>query len=767
MTGEHTLAAALDGYRADVLQAMVRSAAPGAAARTKADAVRVLADRLPDAARVTAAAAELDRPARALLERLCRLRQPTDWHTLLCVLVADKVVAAPRGPQQPSRQPQLPPAGDPLRRSSRAFQDVLARLELAGLTLGWGVQGRAATNDFGLAAFYGVPDEIRAVLPPPRPLFTSPQPQPESIVSGEPAAHGRGLYLVQSYCATRTVRLLQSAPILPKRDVAAAARELGLSLERGSRAGEEDIVPLYWARQALHDLGLLAVGPDRVLRVDRAAARAFWSLDAAQRSAVVLEAHLAGRWHNELHNLLGVVWTPQESEQDECAPDEVLEARRTVTAAVGQLLAGGHWMAVDDVVAAINFVDPGFLITGRPSVYQVFSAPEAMAAARYDASGNHQRWSFRGRHQMDVGWWAVEGRFITNVLEWLRHLGLLDCGLDAEGEVDAIRLGPMGRHVLTGAPPPEPDTGGRIVVQPNLRVVAFGPVPELWLMELDRFAERLSADRALEYTLTREGLYRGQQDGLDAAAVVSWLREASQADVPQNVQRTLEQWQAAHEQVVLRTDVGLLQALEPEDLAGLTAAAGDAVRRLSPTCAAVLDAPRVEAALAELGLTPVRHGPGARRTGLRLDESGTVTFRRRLPDVFTLGRVQQLAAWDAEEGVWRLSHASVLRASREAGMDAPAQIAAWRDLLGGVPEWLPQRIKAWSLHYGPAHLHGPLVLELPSEQALADVAADRELAAMLRPLDHGGPLVLVRPEDLERVTAGLEKLGIRMAPGEG
>src|SRR5678815_4724487 len=109
----------------------------------------------------------------------------------------------------------------------------------------------------------------------------------------------------------------------------------------------------------------------------------------------------------------------------------------------------------------------------------------------------------------------------------------------------------MGRWVLGLGPPPAIQAeGGRVIVQPNLHIVALDPVADATLVELDQFAERLSAERAVEYRLTRASVYAGQQAGWDVPRIKTYLRGHTRAELPGNVERTLDEWQAQHERII-------------------------------------------------------------------------------------------------------------------------------------------------------------------------------------------------------------------------
>ena len=103
-----------------------------------------------------------------------------------------------------------------------------------------------------------------------------------------------------------------------------------------------------------------------------------------------------------------------------------------------------------------------------------------------------------------------------------------------------------------------------MVVQPNFRIFAFDPISDGVLARLDGFATRLNAERGVEYELSRESVYRAQLAGQSVDGIRTWLEQVTDAALPQNVSRSLDEWQAAFERVVIRPRVGWLEVASPE-----------------------------------------------------------------------------------------------------------------------------------------------------------------------------------------------------------
>jgi hypothetical protein len=356
----------------------------------------------------------------------------------------------------------------------------------------------------------------------------------------------------------------------------------------------------------------------------------------------------------------------------------------------------------------------------------------------------------------------------------LHRFGLLDLA-EGDGGLEAVRLSELGRHVFADGPAPPAPSGGRIILQPNFHILAFGPVPERDLLHLERFADRAATDRAMEFVLDAGSVYRAQRQGLGCAHVIAELRTLTEAEVPQNVLRSLEEWQETHEQIVVRRGVSLLHAKDPQQIETLTALPGaaEAIHRLAPAFARAADGPALDALLEAADLIPVRrHDPTARGT-VRLAEDGRVELRHKFADLYTAGRLDMLAEHDPQGGGWRLTAEAARAAKRKRGWLAETQIEAWRALCADEgPAWLERRIKRWLGSYGKARLRRAWLLELDKPEALTalqegqgrarDDASGETLTLPLRSYKPKGVPVLIDPDDLAKLRPLLEAYGIEL-----
>lgn len=787
------LANLLESYRAEALKQMAAVAFGEAPSRAKQELVELLADHLTAPEHIESALAALDPPARQALQRVRRIGRSVDWFTLSEVLVTDGITEVPRLGNRDSYGPVAPAKGRPRSNlNSLVFQDVLARLEIVGLLLGTEpLSGSLSVVDFGSALRYVVPREVARHLSEPEEFVPETEPVVARELRADPEAYSRELYFVWSYIKAHRPKLLSGKGTLSKRDMKALEAELPYSFDVKAVKSEADVRRLYSTRLTLQELGLVGLGP--VLEVDEVLARRFWQSSLPGRLTPCLAVRLRAWWLNELQELRDVSWSGPSTGDPPLVgtASKLTRARQAVAIQVGRLGAQREWVALDDLGMALWLHDPAFLNPGtRPQYGYGYSySSSSPIPSRYNGMCNAFDWRYSPRNDPRELWQLVETQFAATLVTAMGRLGLLDLGFDDESRLTAFRLSRVGRAVLigeqdageregtgtTGAAHHTEQTGGesqitggqaaraRVIVQPNFRIIALGPLPELALMDLDLVADRVSADRAVEYELTRQSVYRGQQAGVTAERLISWLGWLAAEPIPQNVVRTLEEWQEHHERIVVRVGAELLQAADAETLTELVDASEGALRSLSPQFALVADSGRARSLLSARDIWPVGPDAAAQLRGASLDDDGYVGFRQLVPEIHLLGQVQRLAEWDEQVGSWRVTQRSVRRASSQLGIDAAAQIELWRRVLvDEPPAWLEQRLKAWSGFYGDAILHEVPILELPSDSALEALLDDPEWRERLQLLEHKGPLLRVSDEDIAELRERLADYGIEI-----
>ncbi|MGK0201956.1 MAG: hypothetical protein ACI9S9_001020 [Planctomycetota bacterium] len=134
-----------------------------------------------------------------------------------------------------------------------------------------------------------------------------------------------------------------------------------------------------------------------------------------------------------------------------------------------------------------------------------------------------------------------------NLLVWIKKrlfpLGLVDVGIQG-GRVTALRLSRLGAELL------DAETAGKVggtrcslIVQPDFEILVFpGDDVHDVLHQFDRFARRTKSDHVFQFTIERESIEAGLEDGLSCAQIVQELSDRARVPIPQNVLYSLEDW---------------------------------------------------------------------------------------------------------------------------------------------------------------------------------------------------------------------------------
>lgn len=666
---------------------------------------------------------------------------------------------------------------NPRAENSRRFDDILARLTLRGLVFAATDPDTPYPNSPGyqppLRDFdrppttVFIPDAIRRHLPqpPPAPAIIS---TPIRVVHQREASariFQRDVYLYWSFIRQQPLTL--TAKDEPHKSL---LKEVSATLltreELGKGEGELDHPRLRFVRLMLTALGLSTITADHVMEVKESAD--FFARAPADRVKQCFDAWRAGHFFNEL------VMLPRNQRPAKIGPlflaadDVTLNARRMVLKQIENLWTG-EWIAFETLLEQMRERHYEFLFRRpTPLPYNAYYAPHP-----YFAMNNRMGADFPNIRTDEDGWDKVEAPFIRGVvLGPLYWMGLADLGWPAkETETPAaFRLTPLGLWVLgLGSRPEIASEGGRVIVQPNLHIIALDPVNDATLVTLDHFAERLSAERAVEYRLTRASLYAGQQNGWDAARIKEFLKSQTGAELPGNVARTLDEWQAQHERIVLRPHVALAHGTanaldelmrDPQAQAFIAARpAPDVVRLTGPQT--IPEAVRV---IGQHGILPlVTERPTVTPNSVEVSETGRVRLLAHRPSLYLHGHLAALAD-PVGEDQYQISHASVARAAR-AGLTAP-ELLKRLELIqrGPVPEALARRLRAWAKHYGGAALDEVMLLQVRDPATLNELLADPDIATLLQPFTPAKTKALarVRPQDAEQLRARLAERGIEL-----
>jgi signal recognition particle subunit SEC65 len=415
-------------------------------------------------------------------------------------------------------------------------------------------------------------------------------------------------------------------------------------------------------------------------------------------------------------------------------------------------------------VADYDFLFPRSRISPSPDYYY---APYARTP--YYASNNSYNLTFEGITDESQGWLQVEGGFVGAVVAGpLFWMGLVDLGGSKTPTEEvaplALRLTDLGAWVLgMGTLPEIAEEGGRVVVQPNFQLMAMEPISDRILGELDEFADSEGGDRALLYRLTRSSVYRGQQSGWDAPRILSRLEELCGAPLPGNVRRSLEEWDALHNRIVIHRNATLLLAADAavlDDVLADSQRAEALGRRVAPDIALPLGkAEEIAQVLRRAGWPPLvtPRGQDDSAGSVRLDEAGNVVYLQPTPSLGVRARLSLLV----DEG--HITPGAV-KSAIKAGRNVDAILADLRAVnLGQLPPELVIKIKAWGGYYGEGAMAQVTLLEVRDKGVLAELCADPELAPYIKPFEAGQrALALVRLEDVDQVRVLLARRGISL-----
>ncbi|HET8907654.1 MAG TPA: helicase-associated domain-containing protein [Ktedonobacterales bacterium] len=137
------------------------------------------------------------------------------------------------------------------------------------------------------------------------------------------------------------------------------------------------------------------------------------------------------------------------------------------------------------------------------------------------------------------------------------------------------------------------ETYGRVIIQPNLDVLAYQPLSAPTLFTLDQCAARAKLDRVAHYRLTKESVIRAQQSGWSEDETARRLEQLIGGPLPGNVRVRLADWTRAASRVRLTSNAAVLTTATSKVLDALMSdrnARAWVVRRLGPAMALVAPA---------------------------------------------------------------------------------------------------------------------------------------------------------------------------------
>jgi len=665
------------------------------------------------------------------------------------------------------------------------FEQAIHRLLLLGL-LFWGKQTNFVGRDYASGVYDGVLIVPRAILEIAGELWntvaqsSSHDQTPEQETAkdlksiGESASEGisslqRYLYRYWSLVASMREGIpLVNSRLLSRPSLRLVVDQLSpLGAEAMEHVRTESDVPhLLFIRLLLMKLGLLS---ERRGTLFATPADAFFSLPLLERARRCYHAWLDTTFWNELTFTSNITLRPGPAPLDP-AHEEVVHARKQV---IERLLVehAGEWHEFSTFITRTRLYTP----------YLLFPRQSGTRTERYTSGNNPYNWDFRLRRGWLTpreGWYLVEGGFIRALISGpLYWLGLVNVGSDHS---DTFRLVPdltliTSETLLDNHEP----TWGRLVVQPNFEIIALAPVSEALLIQLDRFAERISLEHIAQYRLTRASVTHAIQSGLQAETIQRILEQAASGSIPQNVQYSLVEWERQARRIELWRDVTLL---EVDDAALLDQLLADAEtrnlfgRRLAPLLVEVLtdQLPVVQEILWQKDYLPalvsalmydnlLENGRlPTREPQWRLLQNGLLQPCHSVLNLYLVAEVERITMLDEATG-WRKITPEAIQQACSGGLSLDHIVRFLQHYCeGGVPASFLIRLKLWGNGYDQQTMIGvertPL-LRL-SNQALQDIQADEEIGPLL---DSQVPpdtrLVRVPTEALDRVMELLKDRG--------
>jgi hypothetical protein len=610
-------------------------------------------------------------------------------------------------------------------------------------------------------------DEVE--LPPPAHSLRAFEGEPHSVHEESPAALLHAVFTVARWAGERDIVLAKTTGAPKKTDLRALQAQL-----KGKPEWSDFVLALALGAGLLRQArGKIEAAPD---------APAFFTLPPREQVARLYEAWLSLRTWSEFFRIPQIETDSQtipSAAQSTYGYSDVPTAqalpparafvmgvlRRSGSATVGQ------WQSLASLLQVAEAEEPEFLIPRGRNRYHYGGAREDSYYGIWERGGS--RWS--SKLSRDEDWAKVEGGFIRQMLcEPLLWLGLVATAQDGKGEVVAFRLTPLGAQVLGLASALEEAREGEagerpLIVQPNFEIIAYTEARHLTILyELERFADRVSAERVAHYALSRESVYRGLKDGLSAPEMRQFLERHSRSGLPQNIAYSLGDWQEQFERVTLRRSASVIEADSADELDALLGTLpAEAATRLAP-CWAVIEPKYLQDARSALA---ARKDARALDYALPVAQAFHVTEDLQVVvpvenlDLWLRSRLEQFAdALPSSDGEsdgatrFQISRSSLARAA-EMRLKHD-EVLAFLEEVGTppLPADVSLTVRGWGDALAPAFLGAASVLV--AEAGLVEQLAAVESLRSLLWLRADDRVALVRDEDVPRLRAELEKRGL-------
>jgi hypothetical protein len=765
----------LDGYNANTIKEMLTSLGkqPKVA---KGDNVPWLATEMARPERVRNALRHLNEPEKMALATLhqkngqmthTRLRQMMSLHAdMLQPSRPSNHVIFVDGERQPAY------LANPHYKGKPTFEDLLAGLAMKGLVFSQRpLEDSRTTLDWLHGRTILLPEYIQPYLDSIT-LPELPNPaaiEPTQIVRGSSQSFLRDLGRYGRYLRRKGKLLLTTQYQVYKDDLKAIAAEMSFPTDLGSGKKETDNGRLYFLRGLLPKVqlaqqryaseGLTAV-PDSP----------FWQMDMADRAQLAFRAWRdEGAW-NELPNLHHF----QRGNRTDFAPQGLVDVRKTILHHITQM--GTGWVSASELIETIKSEDYGFFIKERK--VSRWSYYGSYTSLPYEGSNNPYGVTFGNFKDEKEGWNKVETDLINHVIAGPLHwMGLVDLGymqkppVDLSGtpKVDGYRLTPMGEWLLGIGPKPEFAAGeGNVVVQPNFEIVVMAPFDDELLLALDHFARAIKeGDHVITYEINRASVYNGQKNQWPVARTITWLETIGKQPLPQNVRRSLEEWEALHQRITIRQHVRLLETANPAVADQLEPVLADKGHRVTPTIfLSKEEGDHLAHTLRQAGWPPLRTAAGvtAAPNSVIIDRDGRISYNHHTPSIYAQGIIAPLSV-DTGHGRELTPTQVKANVSDKAGLEK-LLIDLTAIHSGPLPGALVVKLKAWSHYYGNARQETFTLIEFKDVPTRDELLQDAELGQYLAPFNAPGRALAIVPSPHEAtVHTLLAERGVKIEEG--
>ena len=771
----------LDTYNANTIKVML--AFLGKDAKTyKQDNVKYLAALLPQPDRVLKALQQLDKAELVALARLAEKNGRMSTIRLQSLLKTEpdllkETTLSKNNTYYQDGQRHAYPEANPKYKNKPSFPDLIARLTCKGLLFS---EQPLDTSKTTLELVHGriifLPDytleQLKHITLPE--LRNSAEITPEHTVNGSSTLFVRDLSRYGRYLQNQQKLNLTSQSVLYKDDLKALAAQMSFPVNLKSGVKETDNGRIYFLRRLLPKVGL-AEQHYFSQPLTTIANAPFWQKEIPDRVQLAFQAWRdQGAWYElpQLHHYKRGYNILQD------APKELAKARKTVLNQIKIL--GKGWMSIHELIEDIKDTQYGFLFPNRHTKHNSWYYNDYRETHPYVGGNNAYDITFEDIRSESDGWDKVEVDFINHIIAGpLFWMGLVDLGYSGKApeqdlrgniHIDGYRLTEMGLWLLgIGNKPESTSESGNLVIQPNFEILMMAPFADEALLTLDQFADvSKESKHVITYELTRLSVYRGQKQGWQVPRIAQWLAQNSSQPLPQNVQRTLDEWDALHNRIVIHTHTTLVETADsdtaqqikehlpngrfPADTIAITPATGK----------------KIATQLRNTGWLPIiTH---AKQTtapnNVQIDQNGRITFLHPTPSIYAKGIIYPLSS---ETGDGRILTETQIKAAIS---DGETYEKIERDLasihLGPLPKPLLNTLKAWCKYYGDARQESLILIEFENAKNYHELLNDPDLNSYLKPFPANGRfLVTIHPLHIETVHALLAERGVDIHEGLG